>query len=61
MRSDPLQGIIIVKGSTASMRAAPANYRKIRVISDKPAYTSNSGRISSANLVKILNKLRSFN
>lgn len=60
MKSDPLQGIIIVKGSITSMRAVPANYRKIRVISDGPDYTTNSGRISSTNLIKILNKLRSF-
>ena len=60
MKSDPLQGIIIVKGSAASLRAVPAGYRKIRVISDSADYTSSNSRISSANLIKILNKLRSF-
>jgi hypothetical protein len=59
MKSDPLQGIIIVKAPTVSMRTT-ANYRKIQVISDGPDYNSDSGRISSTNLIKILNKLRSF-
>lgn len=59
MKSDPIQGIIIVKAPTVSMRTT-ANYRKIRVISDGPDYNSDGGRISSTNLIKILNKLRSF-
>lgn len=61
MKSDLLQGIIIVKGSTASLSNAPRRYRKINVVSQDSDYGRGSGRMSSTSLIKVLSKLRSFN
>lgn len=58
MKSDLLQGIIIVRGPGAATMRTPARHKKINVVSEDDFQISNSN--SSANLIKILNKLRSF-
>lgn len=58
MKSDLLQGIIIVRGSGAATMRTPGRHKKINVVSEDDFQISNSH--SSANLIKILNKLRSF-